>query len=129
MNRAKTAGTAFAVLLSMVVFGPSAAGEDLSLKAVVQKNIEASGGKDKLNQVRNLTFKTGNSQFVVSASGDMKRSIGQEPVVSEVLLVEDGQARRNYFGAITELSDPERTVYLIWAKLYAGLFSLIRFEE
>jgi predicted amidohydrolase YtcJ len=104
------------------------AGEDLSLKDVVQKNIEASGGKEQIGQMKNLSFRTGDTRVVVAANGDLKLSTGKDPVVTEVILVKDGQVRRNSYNTITEFSDPEKTVYLTLARLYAGLFSLAKFE-
>jgi hypothetical protein len=122
------AGAVAAVLLLPAFSRPSSVGEDLSLKAVLQKNIEASGGKEKLGQVQSLSFRTGNTRFVASANNELKLSTGKDPVVTEVILVKDGGVRRNSYNAVTDMRDPEKTVYLTMAKLYAGLFSLIRFE-
>jgi hypothetical protein len=112
----------------MAFSGMASSREDLSLKDIIQKNLEASGGREKLGQFQNLSFRTGNDRFVVSSSGDIKRSTGKDPVVTEVLLVKDGGVQRNSYNMVTEVSDPEKTVYLTWAKLYTGLFSLIKFE-
>jgi hypothetical protein len=127
MKIAISAGAA-AFFLAAAFFVPSSAAEDLPLKAIVQKNIEASGGKEKIGQVQNLSFRTGNSRFVVAANGDVKLSTGKDPVVTEVILVKDGRVLRNSFNTIAEITDPEKTVYLILGKLYAGLFSLIKFD-
>jgi len=129
MKRAISTGSAAAVLLLMALSSPSSAGEDLSLKAIVQKNIEASGGRDKLSQVQNLSFRTGNTKFVVAASKDLKLSSGKDPVVTEVIQVKDGRVQRNSYNTITDVSDPEKGVFLTLARLYAGLFSLVNFEE
>lgn len=128
MKRSILAGTAAAVFLWMALSSPSSAGEDLSSKALVQKNIEASGGREKLSQVQNLSFRTGNTRFVIAASGELKLSTGKDPVVTEVILVKDGRVRRNSYNTITDIPDPEKTVHLALARLYAGLFSLMKFE-
>ncbi|HCS46828.1 MAG: hypothetical protein A2V45_05565 [Candidatus Aminicenantes bacterium RBG_19FT_COMBO_58_17] len=128
MKRSILAGTAAAVFLLMALGSLSSAGEDLSLKAIVQKNIEASGGREKLSQVQNLTFRTGNTRFVVAAGGELKLSTGKDPVVTEVILVKDGRVQRNSYNSVAEIPDPEKTVYLTSARLYAGLFSLWKFE-
>ncbi len=128
MKREISAGTAAAVLLLMALSRPSSAGEDLSLRAIVQKNIEASGGRDKLGQVQNLSFRTGNTRFVVAASGELKLSTGKDPVVTEVILVKDGRVQRNSYNTVAEIPDPEKTVYLTLARLYVGLFSLWKFD-
>ena len=128
MKTAAAQGTAAAVLLIMALSVPSSAGEDLSLKAMLQKNIEAAGGSEKLSQVQNLSFRTGNTRLVVAAGGELKLSTGKDPVVTEVILVKDGRVQRNSYNTLTEISDPEKTVYLTLASLYAGLFSLWKFE-
>jgi hypothetical protein len=129
MKRAISTGSATAVLLLVALSSPSSAGEDLSLKAVVQKNIEASGGRDKLSQVQNFSFRTGDTKFVVAASEDLKLSSGKDPVVTEVIQVKDGRVQRNSYNTVTDVSDPEKGVFLTLARLYAGLFSLVKFEE
>lgn len=128
MKTAVALGTA-AVLLIMALSVPaSAAGEEVSLKAMVQKNIEASGGRERLGQVQNFSFRTGNTRLVVAASGELKLSTGKDPVVTEVILVKDGRVQRNSYNTVIEIPDPEKTVYLTLARLYAGLFSLWKFE-
>ncbi|OGD22723.1 MAG: hypothetical protein A2Y69_05775 [Candidatus Aminicenantes bacterium RBG_13_59_9] len=129
MKRSILAGTAAAIFLLMALSSPSSAGEDLSLKALIQKNIEASGGREKLSQVQNLSFRTGNTRFVIAASGELKLSTGKDPVVTEVILVKDGRVQRNSYNTITDIPDPEKTVYLTLARLYAGLFSLWKYED
>lgn len=128
MKNAISAGAAASVLLLVAFVRLSSAGEDLSLKAVIQKNIDASGGKEKLGRFQNLSFRTGNARFVVTSKGDYKIITGKNPVVTEAILVKDGRVRRNSYNTMTEISDPEKTVYLTLARLYAGLFTLIKFE-
>ena len=127
MKRAILTGTS-AIFLLMALSVPASAGEDLSLKAMLQKNIEAAGGSEKLSQVQNLSFRTGNTRFVVAAGGELKLSTGKDPVVTEVILVKDGRVQRNSYNTATEISGPEKTVYLTLARLYAGLFSLWKFD-
>src|SRR4030042_291379 len=127
MKKSILAGMA-AIFLIMVLSVSAAAGEDLSLKAMLQKNIEAAGGSEKLNQVQNLAFRTGNTRFVVAAGGNLKLSTGKDPVVTEVILVKDGRVQRNSYNPVAEIPDPEKTIYLTLARLYAGLFSLWKYE-
>jgi hypothetical protein len=128
MNNAVGRGWVAAFVFLLPLSALSSAGEDLSLKAIVQKNIEASGGKERISQIKNLSFRTGNTRFVIAVSGVAKLSTGKDPVVTEVILVKDGRVLRNSYNTIAEISDPEKAVYLTWAKLYAGLFSLVKFE-
>src|SRR4030043_852092 len=97
MRRACSAGAAAAILVFMAFSGPASSGEELSLKEIIQKNLEASGGREKLGQFQNLSFKTGNTRFVVAASGDLKLSTGKDPVVTEVVLVKENRVQRNSY--------------------------------
>ncbi len=99
-----------------------------SLKDILEKNIQTSGGKEKLTQIRNFSFKSGSTRYYASAAGDMKLITGKEPVVTEAVLVQGGKVRRNYFNETTELTGIRKATNEVMAKLYGGLFSLIRFQ-
>lgn len=99
-----------------------------SLKDIFSKNIEAAGGKVKLAQIKTLSFRTGGMQNFVSSAGELKVTSGREPVVTEAILVARGKVVRNSFGVLSEITGPQATVYQTMAKLYAGLFSLAKFE-
>ena len=99
-----------------------------SLKDILSKNIEAAGGKEKLAQVKTLSFRTGGTQNFVSSAGELKVLSGKDPVVTEAILIAGGKVVRNSFGVVSEVTGPQATVYQTMAKLYAGLFSLARFE-
>lgn len=114
------------VLAMLLYLGAGDAG--LSVKEIIQKNLEASGGGQKLGQIQNLSFRTGNTRAVVSAGGELKLVSGKEPVVTEVILVKEDGVRKNSYNSMTEIMDPQKTVYQTLARLYAGLFSLSRFE-
>jgi hypothetical protein len=101
---------------------------DLSLKDILKKNLEAAGGKAKLGQVKNLSFKAGGIKNIVSAAGELKILTGKDPVVTEVILVRADKVQRNSLNVTSEVPEPQKTVYLTLAKLYAGLFSLAKFE-
>jgi len=100
----------------------------LSVEDILRKNIEASGGKAKLAQVKTLSFRTGGTRNFVSAAGELKAMTGKDPVVTEAILVAGDKVVRNSFGVLSEVTGPQATVYQIMAKLYAGLFSLAKFE-
>jgi hypothetical protein len=117
-------GAVIFLVLSYLISGQA----DLSLKDIFQKNLEASGGKEKLQQVLNISFRTGNTRCVVAATGELKLVTGKDPVITEVILVKDGQVRRNSLNTTTEIMNPDRAVYETLANLYAGLFSLQKFE-
>ncbi len=125
MSKWQWAAGSLALLASA---GLLAAQTDLSLKDVLRKNIEAAGGKAKLAQIKTLAFRTGGAQNFVSAAGDLKVVTGKAPAVTEAVLVAGGKAVRNSFGVESEITGPQVTVYRTMAKLYAGLFSLAKFE-
>lgn len=101
---------------------------NLSLKDILKKNLEAAGGKAKLGQVKNLSFKTGGTRIFVSAAGELKILTGKDLVVTEVILVRGDKVQRNSLNVISDVTEPQKTVHQTLAKLYAGLFSLAKFE-
>ena len=124
IRRRWAAGT----LILLAATSLAAAQTSLSLKDILRKNIEASGGKGKLAEVKTLSFRTGGMRNIVSSSGEFKATSGKDPVVMEAVLVAGGKVVRNSFGVASDVADPQATVYQTMAKLYAGLFSLAKFE-
>ena len=117
------------VLLALSSAALIAAQTSPSLKDILSKNIEAAGGKAKLAQVKSLSFRTGRALHVVSAGGELKIVTGRDPVVTEAVLVAGGKVVRNSFGIVSEITGPQATVHKTLAKLYAGLFSMAKFED
>jgi len=101
---------------------------DLSLDEVFEKNVQASGGRERLAQVQNISFKIGGTRCYASANGELKLVSGKDPVVTEVILAKGGKVRRNSLNAITDITGPHKVLYGTIAQLYAGLFSLSKFE-
>jgi len=116
------------ILILLVAASTAAAQNSLSLKDILRKNIEASGGKAKLAQVKSLSFRTGTTRNVVSPAGELKIISGRDPAVTEAVLVAGGKVVRNSYGVLSEVTGPQATVHQTMAKLYSGLFSLARFE-
>jgi hypothetical protein len=99
-----------------------------SLKDIIEKNIQASGGKEKLAQIQNFSFKSGSTRYYATSAGELKFTTGKDPVVTEAVLVRWGKVQRNYFNETTELTGIRKATNEVLAKLYGGLFSLIRFQ-
>ena len=116
------------ILILLGAASMAAAQDSLSLKDILRKNIEASGGKAKLAQVKSLSFRTGTTRNVVSPAGELKIISGRDPAVTEAVLVAGGKVVRNSYGVLSEVTGPQATVHQTMAKLYSGLFSLARFE-
>ncbi len=106
----------------------AAAQTGLSVQDVLRKNLEAAGGRAALARVKTLSFRTGGTRNVVSSSGEFKALTGRNPAVTEAILVAGGKVVRNSFGVVSEITGPQATVYETMAGLYAGLFSLAKFE-
>lgn len=116
------------VIVILTAAGLASAQAGLTLKDVFRKNLEAAGGKAKLGQVKNLSFKTGGTRVFVSAAGELKILTGKDPVVTEAILVRGDKVQRNSVNVVSEVTEPQKTVHQTLAKLYAGLFSLAKFE-
>jgi hypothetical protein len=116
-----------AILLTMPFFVQ--AQTPLSLKDILGKNLQASGGLEKIAQVQNVAFKIGSSRYVTASDGRMKVLTGKDPVVTEAILVDKDKVQRNSFNNITELSGSQKAVYQTLAKLYAGVFTLEKFGK
>jgi len=102
---------------------------NLSPKDILEKNLQAAGGREKLLQIRSFSFKSGPSRYFVVPSGELKMMTGKEPVITEVTLVKSDKVERNSFNKITEIAGIQKSVQQTMAKLYAGFFTLIKFEK
>lgn len=96
---------------------------------IIKKNIQAAGGKENLSKVNNYSFKYGPTTYYMSADGHMKLTDGSEPVITEVILVEQDKVKRNCFNKVTEFSGLQKSTYLCLAKLRCGLFTLKNFKN
>jgi hypothetical protein len=117
------AGMAFLFILDLIV----QAQIPLSLKDILEKNLQASGGREKIAQVQNVAFKIEPARYVSASTGQLKILSGKDPVITDVILVTKDKVQRNSFNNITELTGIQKAVYETMAKLYAGLFSLQQF--
>lgn len=102
---------------------------DLSVNDIVEKNIQAAGGKEALSKVKNYSFKHGLRTYYMATSGLMKLMDGREPVITEVILVKRDNVKRNCFNKITEMAGFVKSTYQCLAQLRGGLFTLANFKE
>ena len=128
MPRTSSRRWAAGIVIFLAAVSLAATQASLSLQDILRRNVEASGGKVKIAEIKTLSFRTGGVQNFVSAAGELKIVTGKDPVVTEVVLVAGGKIVRNSFGIVSEVTGPQATVYQTMAKLYAGLFSLAKFE-
>ena len=97
--------------------------------SIVEKNILGAGGEENLSKVKNYSFKYGQTTYYVSTEGAMKLTEGREPIITEVILVNKDQAKRNCFNSITELTGLQKSTNQCLAQLRAGLFTLTHFQD
>jgi len=102
---------------------------NLSVKDIVEKNIQAAGGKEALSEVKNYSFKHDLRTYYMTTSGLMKLTDGKEPVITEVILVEEDEVKRNCFNNITEMTGFEKSTYQCLAKLRGGFFTLANLKD
>jgi len=102
---------------------------DLSVKDIVEKNIQAAGGHEALSKVKNYSFKHGLKTYYMESSGLMKLTDGKEPVITEVILMDHDKVKRNCFNNITEMTGFVKSTYQCLAKLRGGLFTLANFKD
>lgn len=121
----------FAVGLTILLIMPyfAQAQAELSIKDIFEKNLQACGGRENIALVQNLAFKIGSSRYVTASDGRMKVLTGKDPVVTEAILVGRDKVQRNSFNNVSELGGTQKAAYQTLAKLYAGLFSLEKFEK
>jgi len=118
-----------AILLFLGLASALTAQANLTLNDVLEKNILAAGGREKLSAVKNLSFKTGTMRCFAASTGELKMMTGKEPVVTEVILVGNDGARRNSFNVVSDLTGIRKAANQVLAKLYAGVFTLQKFEK
>lgn len=114
-------------LLSFVFL--SCSKQDSQVKDLVEKNIQAAGGKEKISQIKNFSFKAGPNTYYVSSDGRMKITVGKDPIITEIILTADNKVIRNCYNKITEFEGLMKSNYQAQAKLRSGLFTLANFKE
>jgi hypothetical protein len=102
---------------------------DLSVNDIVERNIQAAGGKEALSKVKNYSFKHDSLTYYMSTSGVMKLIDGKEPVITEVILVEKDKVKRNCFNNVTEMAGFVKSTYKCLAQLRGGLFTLANLKD
>jgi hypothetical protein len=101
---------------------------ELSLKEIYEKHLQFSGGKEKLSQIQNYSFRASQSAYFCSSRNELKITTGRDPVITEALLVSGDKVQRNSFNEISEVTGLQKNVNQCLAKLHGGLFTLLKFE-
>lgn len=102
---------------------------ELSVNEIIEKNIQAAGGKENLRQIKNYSFQFGTTTYYMSRDGWMKITEGSDPIITEVIVVDKDTVRRNCFNKISEITGLQKSVYQCLAQLRCGLFTLDNFRD
>ncbi len=108
---------------------PSHSQVELSLEEIVEKSIQAAGGKQNLAQIKNYSFRHGTTTFFMSSDGVMKMTEGKDPIITEVIIADSQKVRRNCFNRMTELKGVQKAMHQSLALLRSGLFTLVNFKD
>lgn len=103
--------------------------EQISAEKIIEKNTQAAGGMDRIDAFKNFSFKDGQTTYYLASGGRMKLTSGKDPVVTEVILVNQDSAIRNCFNRLSDLNPLLEQTFQIRAKLYSGLFTLLEFKD
>ena len=128
MKRPKSLNFLFFAFVTICFLYTSCAKEDPEIKNLLDKNIEAAGGMEKISQVENYSFKIGNQTVYLSSEGEMKMVSGTEPVITDVILASSRGAKRNCFNQISEYEGFEKAEIQSLAKIRSALFTLENYK-
>lgn len=115
----------FLLLYAVFGFQSSASQEDAS--GILKKNMRAASAGEALKKTHVYSYQTGQTRVFVSTDEKMKMMEGTDPVITEVVLVDGANVRRNCFSKITEIEGFEKARLVCMMKLQSGLFTLENF--
>ena len=115
--------------LLFCIFTLSPAQQELSTKEIIEKSIQAAGGKTKISEITNYSFKAGGKTHYFSSKGMMKIITGTDPVITETILASGQNVGRNCYNNVSELEGLLKQTYITLSKLRSGLFTLKNFEN
>ncbi len=104
---------------------------NLNLEEILNKNIQACGEK-KLIKIKTFSFEAGPYgpyAYYLTSDGKMKVVFGKQPIIREVTIVSQEGIKRNCFNEITNITGVEKAQLQCLAKLYSGIFTLIKFKD
>jgi len=117
--------TAIALSLSALY---SISNHETDVEAIIAKNVEAAGGLEKISKIKTYVLKAGPRFYYMSSAGIMKMTAGNEPVITEIILITPENVIRNSFNRVGELKPLLASTYQSLSKLRCGLFTLINFS-
>jgi|Deesub1362A_J573_1020465.scaffolds.fasta_scaffold00607_16 hypothetical protein len=127
MNKSRATLILFAFIL--LVNSSSLPAQTISLKEIITRNIQAAGSQTQLARIKNYAFTARNQRFYLSAEGKMKITVGQNPAISEIILVNGEKVVRNCYNNISQYSELLKASYQVMARLRSGFFTLKNFQD
>ena len=129
MNRIRIASFLIGAALVLSCALPDYSQQQSTVKEIVEKNIQAAGGADKISKIKNFSFKDNGTTYYLSAGEQMKMTSGKDPVITEVILVDQASAKRNCFNKLSDFGPLLELTFQNRARLYSGLFTLLNFKD
>lgn len=128
MKRQKM-GISFGIAFAVSFFVISGfAQQNPEIKSILEKNVEAAGGKAKISEIQNYSFTQGDQTVYLSSNGVMKITSGKDPVITEVILASSEGVKRNCFNQVTVYESFDKWMNQSLAKLQSALFTLSNFS-
>jgi hypothetical protein len=122
------------VLLSGFFAASSFAAEEMTAEQIIQKNISAVGGKEKIDGIKTASIQfnyPGRYSTTVYTQGKnlVKMVDGISPIVESVIIIKNGEFSNKSYRIERILSSREKCFCLAMQKLVSGAFSLTNFNN
>ncbi len=108
----------------------------LTVEDIIGRNIEATGGKARIEAVKNISFDVPSTRlresctsYIASAGGELKIVGKVRNLTARVAVVKNGKMKVADFSPSGELTSLEKAKMQCLAKLFAGAFTLMKFEK
>ncbi len=129
MRRKRVASFSVGTILFLSLIFPLKTQNQISMNEILEKNYQAAGGMDRIASIKNFSFKDGQTTYYLSSAAQMKMATGKDPVITEVILVDQKTALRNCFNRLSDFGPLLQQTFQTRAKLYSGLFTLLNFKD
>ncbi len=129
MSRKQMAVTLVGMVLLFSCALPNYSQQQETVSEIVEKNIQAAGGMDKISKIKNFSFRDNGTVYYLSSGSQMKITSGKTPIITEVILVDQVSAKRNCFNKLSDFGPFIEQTFQVRARLYSGLFTLVNFKN
>jgi hypothetical protein len=126
----------FFLAFSIPGLGLEKPGTSLTLADLIAKNIEAAGGKTKIDRIKYITFtvphtrlKEAETIYYAASTGVLKVVGNIKNLIPRTIIVTQDGIKIADFSRSLELNDLEKVKLECFAKIFAGAFTLGKFEK